>query len=1061
MKLINPKFFLLGCVLAWCGFSARGQGFTFGNYQVVSETRVDRTLFDYVMRVTVSNNVLSAKGVTGYVASSSTNTVVTQGIVSFGDVGQGASAVSQDTFTIRQNRQVPFDPNLLQWAVAVGSMNLDVTVNSPVSGVVTNGTNVVVTGMVGQAVSAVAVNRVAANISGGNFTAVVPLLEGRNVITAVATNQYGGSGTASVQLLRDTTAPTVAIDAPTDGATLTSAQVTVGGTVSDIVSGTVNSEQAVVMVNGVQATVFNRSFVVPDLLLARGTNIVTAVAVDRAGNTSQSQIKVVVRDSVLQKKLIIASGNMQSGVIGNLLTDPLVVALVDANGAAVTNELVTFKVLKSDGILHSSPNSGQELSVRTDQNGLASVLFQLGTRTGVGNNQVAVTSAGVDGEVIFCSSASAGAPAEIKPNMAYGENFRGEVNKPFPSPLTVIVFDSGGNPVAGVPVGFLAIKGGGSLDQQELQATVTNLTKMTDSDGKASVILTLGPDAGVNNNAVFATIVGSTNVGVNFNISGLTPGPVSATRVSGMVLDNSELPIPHARVSVVGVGNLATFTDTNGHFSIPNVPVGPLTFLVNGHTTTRPETFPTLSFTLQAVAGQDNNLGWPIYLPIVDTNSARIVGGDEPVTLTMSGVPGLAFTVQPHSATFPDGTHVGEMSVSQVHANKLPMPPPNGTAPRVVWTLQPAGTKFDPPVQIQLPNTDQLAPGQVIELYQYDHDLEQFVSTGPARVSPDGSLIVSDPGFGITKAGWGGAPPPPPPKTCVGGCDDKNPCTSDACVDGACVYTPTANGTRCDDQTGCSYAICVGGTCSIQAGTQQANGSACDDKMFCTENDKCQNGACVGTPITYPAVEAGIGFDVSALLSLIKDGFKPISSATGCNFGDPSFGGEIKTVDEDVCCEPNGPKRTSKKTIKGSITASLPELECAVPGYGFSCCDNSVAAGLFIYFSVGGNITAQGGKDPCTGKPDFCISGTIQGNIGARAKVLAGGENVLSAKIEGATGGSVSVKCCNGMGTLTAVWNPLTVSGSITVGGWFTESVSWALPDFPVLGPLNFSCPSL
>ncbi|MGH8245227.1 MAG: hypothetical protein ACREUU_02210, partial [Gammaproteobacteria bacterium] len=133
-----------------------------------------------------------------------------------------------------------------------------------------------------------------------------------------------------------------------------------------------------------------------------------------------------------------------------------------------------------------------------------------------------------------------------------------------------------------------------------------------------------------------------------------------------------------------------------------------------------------------------------------------IVGGDQDVVLTMAGVPGVEFTVFARSVTFPDGSKVGRLSLSQVHADKVPMPPPNGTAPRLVGTLQPAGIKFDPPIRVQIPNTENLKPGQVIEFVQFDHDLEQFVSVGTARATEDGAFIVTDPGFGITKSGWHG-----------------------------------------------------------------------------------------------------------------------------------------------------------------------------------------------------------------------------------------------------------------------------------------------------------------
>jgi hypothetical protein len=84
-----------------------------------------------------------------------------------------------------------------------------------------------------------------------------------------------------------------------------------------------------------------------------------------------------------------------------------------------------------------------------------------------------------------------------------------------------------------------------------------------------------------------------------------------------------------------------------------------------------------------------------------------------------------------------------------------------------VWTVQPAGVVFDPPARITYPNVDGLRPGQVVDIFSFDHDLGLFVSSGTGTVSPDGAVITSDPGSGITKAGWGYPAPPPPPPGCA------------------------------------------------------------------------------------------------------------------------------------------------------------------------------------------------------------------------------------------------------------------------------------------------------
>ncbi len=658
-----------------------------------------------------------------------------------------------------------------------------VTITSPASLALFRSGPVTVTGTVDRPVVSVDVNGVAAVVSGQSFTAEgVPLREGHNLLTATATDAGGNVGSGSITVTLDTTPPTIHIDAPTEGAILTTAQVTVTGMINDIVTGTVNAEQATVIVNGVDAVVSNRSFVVGDLLLARGLNTITAIARDRAGNESQTQVHVTFQDVAGQQRIVMLSGNNQSGVIGTALPEPLVVSVQDAFGRALPGRRVTFTVARTDGVVKAFPDEGRSVTVVSDDRGQASALFQLGTRTGAGNNQVAVTSPGFVGELMFCASATVGLPVRINPDAVMGESFVGIVGAPLSMPFVVIVLDAGGNPVSGVPVTFGA-QGGGHFGDGR-----TMVTTSTDSDGKAAVTLTLSEQPGISNNIVAAAFENMEGAPVVFKATGVAPGPAAQTRVSGVVLDNTDHPVPNASAKIVGTP-LAAMTNDHGQFSIAGAPVGTITLIVDGRTSTRPETFPFLAFQMMTIAGQDNTIGMPIYLPPLNTEGSQLVGGDQEVTLTMPGVPGLAFTVFPHSTTFPDGSKVGRLTVSQVHADKVPMPPPYGTAPRIVWTLQPAGVHFDPPVRVQLPNADGLPPGQVIEVFQFDHDIEQFVSTGAARVSEDGSVIVSDAGFGITKSGWGGAPPPPPPKkVCLGSCDDKKPCTDDRCENGQCVH---------------------------------------------------------------------------------------------------------------------------------------------------------------------------------------------------------------------------------------------------------------------------------
>ena len=237
---------------------------------------------------------------------------------------------------------------------------------------------------------------------------------------------------------------------------------------------------------------------------------------------------------------------------------------MDSDGVVQTNQPVTFAVVRNDGTIFASPDTGRTLTVLTDDKGQARVFYQLGTRSGVANNQVDVTSPGVDGHVDFCANALGAPPTKISPLIP--ETQSGEVSQPLPLPWTAYVTDAGGNPVASAPVTFVVSQGGGSF------GGVTTVITNTDSDGRASATLTLGPDEGVNNNIVLASVPGLSNSSAVFTASSQTPGAVADTRVVGVVLDNGNRPMSNILCMIRGSVRAAV-TDQQGQFILTRAPM--------------------------------------------------------------------------------------------------------------------------------------------------------------------------------------------------------------------------------------------------------------------------------------------------------------------------------------------------------------------------------------------------------------------------------------------------------------------------------------------------------
>jgi hypothetical protein len=701
-------------------------------------------------------------------------------------VAEGLNTIAMDAFDLAGNEQTT--------AVSVTRFSVPaVAITAPPDLSYVAGTTLTVSGTVSAAAS-VSVNGVAAAVDGTTFSAAdVPLVEGGNTLTATATDAAGHVSVANINVVRDLTPPHVAIYTPAAGATIGDASVTVSGLVNDIVAGTVNAGNVTVTVNGLPATVANRSFVVAGVPLQPGDNVLTAAAVDASGNQGQASITIHQAPAAGARVAAVA-GSGQSGVIRTLLPQPLVAAVLDAAGHPLPGKTVIFKVRGGDGTVDGGR---REVAVATDANGQATAHLTLGSRAGAGHQAVAASVAGLGRPAVFLASAQPGPPALIVVDS--GDQQLGVAGQALPRPLVAAVVDAGGNRLPGINATFRVVKGGGSFANAQQTLSLTS-----DTDGRLIAALTADPAEGVANNVVEATIDGSSGgAPASFVASVWAAGDPSLTAVSGVVLDNVNQPVAGVTIRIRDTA-LTAETDTQGLFHISPVPVGTLKLIVDGSTARRPGAWPDLEFDLMTVPGRDNTLRMPIYLLPIDLASAIQVDETHGGTLVLPQLPGFALQIQPGSVTFPGGGRSGLVSVTVVHSDKVPMVPNFGQQPRLIVTIQPAGARFDPPARLTLPNVEGLAPGQVTEFYSFDHDLGHFVSIGPGTVSDDGAVVTSNLGVGIVKAGWhccgypqgSGAP---------NSCPQCTACTGDRCVPTFCKACAT--GKYCGQDVKCAFGF--------------------------------------------------------------------------------------------------------------------------------------------------------------------------------------------------------------------------------------------------------------
>jgi hypothetical protein len=241
--------------------------------------------------------------------------------------------------------------------------------------------------------------------------------------------------------------------------------------------------------------------------------------------------------------LILVSGNNQSGTVGQPLANPFVVKVVDSNGNGVAGVMVVFAVTGGGGALSATV-------VGTDNLGMAAPTLTLGPAAGT--NIVVASSGSLTGSPITFTATAGGTGTRPAANLVLvsGNNQSGTVGQPLANPFVVKVVDSNGSPVSGTNVTFAVTGGGG---------TVNPATVASNSQGLASTMLTLGPNAV--SNTVTVSSVTLTGSPITFTATATTPAAGPATNLALVSGNNQSGTVgqPLANPFVVKV------TDSNGN----------------------------------------------------------------------------------------------------------------------------------------------------------------------------------------------------------------------------------------------------------------------------------------------------------------------------------------------------------------------------------------------------------------------------------------------------------------------------------------------------------------
>ncbi len=888
-----------------------------------------------------------------------------------------------------------------------------VTITSPESLLTVGTSPITVSGTVSPDTAVIKLNGVEVTNNAGTFSGEVSLDEGLNTIEARANvGDVIQSDTISVSL--DKTPPYLTIDSHQDGDLVYTDTITVTGLVNDIVRGTIEQSQANVTVNGVSATIQNRSYAAANISLEEGDNTITVAGSDQVGNAAEVKITLTY-EKLLGKRVELNSGQNQTAIINEELENPLEVKVLDDNDAPVADATVVFRVSQGSGLVGvGSESEGRAIAVTSDENGLANTRFKLGARTGVNNHKVTAAVVGYVSQVQF--SASANGQIGNKLSVNSGNNQRGSVGQVLPEAFVVVVTDAGANVVPNARVKFDVKVGEGTFSNGEV-----SIEKTTDSDGRASATYKLGNLTGIDAQRVVATLIDAPTgqtITAGFSATAFVPAEPESTTISGVVLDNQENPIPGVTVRVEGTTREAVANES-GQFKITEAPVGPVHLIADGSTAEVEGEFPSLSYNMVTVSGVNNPLSAPIYMVKLNTENA-VYAGPQDAVLELDEFPGFKLEIKKDSVTFPDGSREGYVSVTPVNSGTVPMAPPNGMQPQFIVTIQPTGTKFDPPARLTLPNVDAHEPGAQVEMYSFDHDLEEFVAIGLGSVSEDGTLVVSNPGVGVIKAGWHCGSQPggqscahncPVCQDCDGDCncvpaggdprlasmDEKGDCKKPECQDGSPVQVNDDSDAPedPDDKKGdCKSLQCEDGTpkemvdnsdetkctkCENGEQVPKPDGKSEEDPcIICKDGKetKVPDNELGGTTISFAGVKNFIA-DVNTVLTFL-----------GSDKKIPEVSLELSNSKKEVCCTQKNGAMTLEEKDAGSVVfpswdyAWTPTIPPWSGDYTFKVFGKKIGVTYGIRFTVsfGGKFTISRTKREC--QEDNCWGGDVTGEMG-------------------------------------------------------------------------------
>ncbi len=237
------------------------------------------------------------------------------------------------------------------------------------------------------------------------------------------------------------------------------------------------------------------------------------------------------------------------------------------------------------------------------------------------------------------------------------------------------------------------------------------------------------------------------------------------TSLSGAFKDTLGNKIKNMQVKVTDAQgkSFAETTNDEGVFVIPELAAGTATVELSGGLSPSQLSYPQVAFKKRIIPDRDTTLDYPTTLQAINGTSSGLNadGTMQHRSLRLSLPPvnaapdriirnGEVVLDVPDNAViaFPDGTPVGQITLSLVGRSLTPVALPPRHFSQTIVMISPLGATITPGAKLTFPNSDGFPANAQVELFRFNQQRDtegfgDFVLAGTATVSADGKTIAT------------------------------------------------------------------------------------------------------------------------------------------------------------------------------------------------------------------------------------------------------------------------------------------------------------------------------